>query len=195
MSSLINSKVFDIIKEDIESLDGRIILLKGNYCGGKSKCSGLFYMDSNDNPIIKVAKGSLLEEEWFGVLVHEYCHFIQWRDNSRLWNRFCDHDITYSQIILKPQKYKKELEALMELEINCEKCATNIIKNNKLFDHKKYVQSANAIIYKYAFLYNYGKWPNDNRKYKKVQDYCSTKILKSYKEYLNIPEKVINYYK
>jgi hypothetical protein len=187
--------VFDIIKEDIESLDGRIILLKGNYCGGKSKCSGLFYMDSNDNPVIKVAKGSLLEEEWFGVLLHEYCHFIQWRDNSRLWNRFCDHDITYSQIILKPQKYKKELEALMELEINCEKCATNMIKNNKLFDHKKYAQSANAIIYKYAFLYNYGKWPNDNRKYKKVQDYCSTNILKSYKEYLNIPEKVINYYK
>jgi hypothetical protein len=70
-----------------------------------------------------------------------------------------------------------------------------MIKNNRLFDHKKYAQSANAIIYKYAFLYNYGKWPNDNRKYKKVQDYCSTNILKSYKEYLNIPEKVINYYK
>ena len=195
MSSLINSKVFGIIKEDIESLNGRIILLKGNYCGGKSKCSGLFYMDSNDNPIIKVAKGNLEEDEWFGVLVHEYCHFIQWRDDIRLWNRFCDYDITYSQIILKPEKYKKELTALMELEIDCEKCATNIIKNNKLFNYKNYAQSANAILYKYAVLYKYGKWPNDNRKYKKVQEYCPTKILKSYKEYLNIPEKVINYYK
>ena len=195
MSSLINSKVFDIIKEDIESLDGRIILLKGNYCGGKSKCSGLFYMDSNDNPIIKVAKGTLLEEEWFGVLIHEYCHFIQWRDDSKLWNNFCDHDVTYAQIISKPQKYKKELEALIELEMDCEKCATAIIKNNKLFDYKEYAQSANAIIYKYAFLYNYNKWPNDNRKYKKVQEFCPKRILKSYKEYLDIPEKVYNYYK
>lgn len=195
MSFLINSRVFDIIKEDIESLDGRIILLKGNYCGGKSKCSGLFYMDANDNPIIKVAKGNLPEDEWFGVLIHEYCHFIQWRDDSRLWNHFCDYDITYSQIINKPEKYKKELQALMELEIDCEKCATAIIKNNKLFDHKKYVQSANAIIYKYAILYKYNKWPEDNRKYKKVQDYCPTKILKSYKEYLTIPEQVYNYYK
>lgn len=194
MSSLINSRVFDIIKEDIESLDGRIILLKGNYCGGKSKCSGLFYMDSNDYPIIKVAKGNLQEEEWFGVLIHEYCHFIQWRDDSRLWNRFCDYDITYSQIISKSQKYKKELQALMELEIDCEKCATAIIKNNKLFDYKKYAQSANAILYKYAMLYNYEKWPDDNRKYKKVQEFCPTRILKSYKEYLKIPEQVVNYY-
>jgi hypothetical protein len=195
MSSLINSKVFGIIKEDIESLDGRIILLKGNYCGGKSKCSGLFYMNSNDNPIIKVAKGNLEEDEWFGVLVHEYCHFIQWRDDTKIWNRFCDYDITYSQIILKPEKYKKELAALMELEIDCEKCATSIIKNNKLFDHKNYAQTANAILYKYAMLYKYGKWPNDNRKYQKVQEFCPTKILKSYKEYLEIPEKVIKYYK
>jgi hypothetical protein len=195
MSSLINSRVFGIIKEDIESLDGRIILLKGNYCGGKSKCSGLFYMDSNDNPIIKVAKGNLAEDDWFGVLIHEYCHFIQWRDDTPLWNRFCDYDITYSQIILKPEKYKKELAALMELEIDCEKSAARIIKNNELFDHKKYSQSANAIIYKYAFLYQYGKWPNDNRKYQKVQEFCPKRILKSYKEYINIPEQVYNYYK
>lgn len=195
MSFLINSEVFDIINEDIESLDGKVIFLKGDSCGGKSKCSGLFYLNSNDTPIIKVAKGSLTEEEWFGILLHEYCHFLQWRDDTKEWNKFCDYDITYSQIILKPQKYKKELESLMELEINCEKCATNIIKNNNLFNYKKYAQSANAIIYKYAFLYNYGKWPDDNRKYKKVQDFCPTKILKSYKEYLKIPTKISDYYK
>jgi hypothetical protein len=57
------------------------------------------------------------------------------------------------------------------------------------------VQSANAIIYKYAFLYNFGKWPEDNRKYEKVQNFCPAKILKSYKEYLEIPERVIQYYK
>lgn len=195
MSFLIKSPVFDIIKEDIENLDGRIIFVKGRYCGGKSKCSGLFYMDANDNPILKIAKGGLEEEEWFGVLLHEYCHFIQWRDDSKIWNKFCDYDVTYSEIILKPEKYKKELMALMELEINCEKCAVNIIKNNKLFDYKTYTQGANAILYKYAFLYKYNKWPEDNRKYKKVQEHCPAKILKSYKEYLEIPEKIYNYYK
>jgi hypothetical protein len=195
MSSLINSRVFSIINEDVESLDGKIILLKGSYCGGKSKCSGLFYLDSKDNPVIKVAKGSLLEEEWFGILIHEYCHFIQWRDDSSLWNNFCNHDATYAQIISKPEKHKKALQSLIDLEINCEKCTTNIIKNNKLFNHKKYAQGANAIIYKYSMLYKYHKWPDDNKKYQKVQDFCPSKILKSYKEYLNIPEKVYNYYK
>jgi hypothetical protein len=195
MSSLMNSKVFDIIKEDIESLDGKIILLKGRYCGGKSKCSGLFYMDAYDNPVIKVAKGSIPEEEWFGVLIHEYCHFLQWREDSRLWNNFCDYDITYSQIILKPEKYKKELIALMQLEIDCERSTFNIIKNNKLFDYKAYAKTANAILYKYAMLFNYNKWPEDNRKYQKVQDFCPQKILKSYNEYLKIPEEIVNYYK
>lgn len=195
MSSLIDSDVFDIIKEDIYSLDGKIILLKGNYCGGHSKCSGLFYLDSNDNPIIKVAKGNLKEEEWFGVLIHEYCHFLQWRDDSKTWSKFSDYDVTYSQILLKPEKYKKELIALFELEIDCEKRTFNIIKNNDLFDYKKYAQTANAILYKYAILYKNDKWPEDNRKYKKVQEFCPSKILKSYKEYLNIPEKIYNYYK
>jgi len=44
-------------------------------------------------------------------------------------------------------------------------------------------------------LYNYNKWPDNNRKYKKVKSFCSKKILKSHKEYLNIPEEIINYYK
>lgn len=195
MSSLINSRVFDIIKEDIESLDGKISLLKGDHCGGKSKCSGLFYLDAKDNPIIKVAKGSLKEEEWFGVLIHEYCHFLQWRDDLKPWEKFSDYDVTYSQILLKPEKYKKELVALFELEIDCEKRTLNIIKNNNLFDYKKYAQSANSILYKYAMLYKYNKWPEDNRKYRKVENFCPNKILKSYKEYLNIPEKIYNYYK
>ena len=102
-------------------------------------------------------------------------------------------EVNYS--LYNSENYKKELEALMELEIDCEKCAANIIKNNKLFDHKKYIQSANAILYKYAMLYKYNKWPSDNRKYQKVQDFCPTKILKSYKDYLEIPESVIQYYK
>lgn len=195
MSFLINSEVYSIIKEDIEALDGKIVFIKGRYCGGKSKCSGLFYLDSHENPIIKVAKGYLPEEEWFGVLLHEYCHFLQWRDDVKVWNKFCDNDTTYSQIILKPEKYKKELVSLMELELDCEKRVYSIIKNNKLFNIQKYTQNANAILYKYAFLYLFNKWPDDNRKYNKVAKFCSKRFLKTYKDYLNIPKEVMNYYK
>ena len=71
MSFLINSDVYSIIKEDLEDLHGKLIFVKGRYCGCKDKCSGVFYFDSQDNPIIKVAKGGLKDEEWFGVLIHE----------------------------------------------------------------------------------------------------------------------------
>jgi hypothetical protein len=83
----------------------------------------------------------------------------------------------------------------MELEINCEKGAVKIIKNNDLFDPKKYAQAANAILYKYAFLYKFNKWPEDNRTYQKIQNESPNRILKSYKEYLDIPKKIIDYYK
>jgi hypothetical protein len=192
--SFINSEVFKIIKEDLEDLDGKIVFVKGRYCGGKSKCSGLFYMNANEDPIIKVAKGGLDDEEWFGVLIHEYSHFLQWRDDTKIWNKFCDYDITYSHLLLKPQKYKKELLALMDLELDCEKRTVNIIKNNNLFDHKKYAQSANGILYKYAFLYNYNEWPDDNRKYKKVQRICPTTLLKNTQMYLDIPEEIVDMY-
>jgi len=195
MSFLINSDVYSIIKEDLEDLDGKLIFVKGRYCGGKNKCSGLFYLDAKDNPVIKVAKGGLEEDEWFGILIHEYCHFMQWRDNSKYWDRFCNYDVTYSQILSKPEKYKTALIALMELEINCEKGVVKIIKNNNLFDPKKYAQSANAILYKYAFLYKFNEWPEDNRTYQKIQNESPNRILKSYKEYLDIPKNIIDYYK
>jgi hypothetical protein len=195
MLFLKNSPVFKIIKEDIESLNGKIVFLKGRYCGGSSKCSGLFYLDSKDNPILKIATGATSKEEIFGILIHEYCHFLQWRDDSDLWNKFGDHDTSYSEIILHPEKNKKQLISLMMLEIDCEKCSFNIIKNNNLFDHKDYAQGANAILYKYAFLYNYNRWPENNKKYEKVKEFCPKTILKSYKDYLNIPKGIVDYYK
>ncbi|MEY4342221.1 MAG: hypothetical protein RL736_11 [Pseudomonadota bacterium] len=192
--SLNNSEVLKIVEEDLKDLDGKVVFVKGRYCGGKSKCSGLFYMDANDNPIIKVAKGGLKETEWFGVLIHEYAHFLQWRDDTKIWNNYCDYDITYSQILIKPDKYKKELLALMNLELDCEKRAYKIIKNNKLFDYKEYAQNANSILYKYAFLYNYNNWPDDNRKYRKVQKICPTKLLNNVKDYLDIPVDIVKIY-
>jgi hypothetical protein len=192
--SLNNSEVLKIVEEDLKDLDGKVIFVKGRYCGGRSKCSGLFYMDTNDNPIIKVAKGGLKEEEWFGVLIHEYAHFIQWRDDTKIWNKYCDYDITYNQILINPYKYKKELLALMNLELDCEKRAYKIIKNNHLFDYKKYAQNANSILYKYAFLYNYNNWPDDNRKYRQVQKICPTKLLDNVKDYLDIPIDIVKIY-
>jgi len=192
--SLNNSEVLKIIQEDLQDLDGKVVFVKGRYCGGKSKCSGLFYMDTNDNPIIKVAKGGLKEEEWFGVLIHEYSHFLQWRDDTKVWNKYCDYDVTYSQILIKPEKYKKELLALMNLELDCEKRAYKIIKNNNLFNYKQYAQNANSILYKYAFLYNYNNWPDDNRKYRKVQKICPTKLLDNVKDYLDIPKDIVEIY-
>lgn len=192
--SLIESDVFKIIQKDLKEYNGKINFLKGRYCGGESKCSGLFYTDCQDQPVIKVAKGSLKEEEWFGVLIHEYCHFLQWRDEVTVWNKFCNYTADYSDIVIRPKKYKKELLALIDLELDCEKRCYKIIKINKLFDHEVYAKSANAVLYKYAFLFQKGYWPDDNRKYKKAFNLSPVKLLKSPKDYFNIPKGIVEVY-
>lgn len=189
MSNLFRSSLFSIIKNDLREYDGRIIFCKGEYCGGESKCQGLFYLDSKQCPVIKVARGKASREEAFGVLIHEYCHFLQWRDGSSIWSEFNNKEFTFDDIILEPKKNKKNILLLIKLEADCERRSMKIIRQNNIIDEKEYARTANAVLYKYAYLYRYGTWPK-GIKLREVYELCPDKLLKSYKDYLNIPQDV-----
>jgi len=189
MANPFRSNLFGIIKKDLLEYNGKIIFCKGNYCGGDSQCQGIFYFNSKDEPVIKVAKGNVTTEESFGVLIHEYSHFLQWRDESRIWSEFDDHQFTFDDVILNPKKNKKNILLLIKLEADCERRSMKIIRKNSVIDEKQYAQIANAVLYKYAYLYHYNKWPS-SPKLKKTYEMCPDRILKSYKDYLNIPEDV-----
>jgi hypothetical protein len=96
--------------------------------------------------------------------------------------------------MLNPKKYKNEIIDLIALELDCEKKAARILKENKLLDIEDYVKSANAILLKYVYLYHYKKWPNKFLKFQKVKNSCSGKLFKSASEYINIDKELLNYY-
>lgn len=187
------SELLKEIKKDLQDFGGKVNLYKGPYCGGDSKCSGLFYLDSRDNPIIKIAKGGP-ENEWIGILVHEYCHFLQWKDDIKVWKKFSDNCATFDDLMLNPKKYKNEIIDLIALELDCEKKAVRILKANQLLDIEDYIKSANAILLKYAYLYHYNKWPNKFFKFQKVKKGCPDKLLKSASEYINTDKELLNCY-
>jgi len=139
--------------------------------------------------MIKVARGKTSQQEAFGVLIHEYSHFLQWRDQSKIWNEFDDNDFSFDNVILKPKKNKDKILLLIKLEADCERRSIRIIRKNNIIDDKLYAQMANAILYKYAYLYHYSTWPK-GAKLKDTYTLCPDKILKSYKDYLNIPKDV-----
>jgi hypothetical protein len=185
------SELIKEIKKDIEEFDGKLNIYKGKYCGGESKCSGLFYLDNNESPILKIAKGSN-PEQWVGILIHEYCHFLQWRDNSKAWRTFAEGCASFDDLMLNPAKYKKEIIDLISLELDCEKKTARIIKANNYFDINIYIKNANAILLKYVYLYYNNKWPSNFSKFKKVQDKCPAKLLKSSSDYLNIDKNILS---
>ena len=139
--------------------------------------------------MIKIARGNTTQQEAFGVLIHEYSHFLQWRDNSKIWNEFDEKNFSFDDVILKPKKNKDKLLLLIKLEADCERRSIKIIRKNNIIDDRVYAQMANAILYKYAYLYHYNTWPK-GIKLKQVYTICSDRILKSYKDYLNIPKDV-----
>lgn len=197
MVDFLKSNLYKCILEDLEDFEGKIVFCKGRYCGGDNQCSGIFYIDSKDRPVLKVATKTKFKEEWIGALLHEYCHFIQWRDETKEWINFEDKGLTFSEIIQKPKAYKKELLILLKLELDCEKKVFKILsKKNTYINKKKYIKTANAILYKYAFLYKENKWPAVNKyKFDKIVEICSEKLLESPSEYLIIPEEIYNLYK
>jgi hypothetical protein len=146
MSSLLKSELFKAIQKDLLKMDGRIVFNKGQFCAGKNRCHGIFYFNSKQKPVLRVAIGKKTEEEWFGVLIHEYCHFLQWKDNCRVWKAFNKADFSFSSIIDDPKKYEKEILILIRLELDCEKRSYNLINKTKIIDHKNYAMIANGVL-------------------------------------------------
>lgn len=192
MSLLKQKNLIALMRENIKDFDGEIMFLKGRVCGGKSRCSGIFFTDSEDRPIIKVATNNFKNrEDWLGTLVHEYCHFEQWKNNNSVWHKYDSSNISLEQVLLKPGNFKKELVDIIALELDCEKKSVRIIKNNNLFDTTKYIIYANAVLFKYVHAYHFGSWPEKSIKSIEVTDICPNKLLKSAGDYLKFDKSLI----
>lgn len=194
MENPLKNKVYSLIKRDLKTYDGKIVLLKGQYCGGSDRCYGMFEFDSNDNPVIKVAVGEKSNEEWFGVLLHEYCHFEQWKVRSKVWKEFEESNFSIEDILKNPRKHKKEILILIKLEADCERRVVQMLRKHDLFCAKRYAKEANAVLFKYGFLYTDNYWPKNNPELNNVWEDCPDRILRSYLSYLNIPENVYDTY-
>jgi hypothetical protein len=194
MRSVKQSPLYKIIKKDLKEYDGKIILYKGEYCGGNDRCYGMFDFNSKEQPVLKIAVGNKSNEHWFGILIHEYCHFLQWRDNTKIWKQFEESNFSIDDIINSPKKHKKELLLLMKLEADCERRVIKLIKKYRLFSVKEYAQEANAVLFKYGFLYTDGYWPKNNKELPECWTLCPDRILRSHLSYLNTPLDLYDIY-
>ena len=118
------------------------------------------------------------EHLWLGVLVHEFCHFLQYLENNKYW-QVChksrvDHFHKFDDWL--NGKSIKNIETVIDeikmLEYDCERKAVALIKKCKLkINVENYTQRANSYIAFYDHIKKSRKWYGNLAPYENKQIY------------------------
>ena len=103
--------------------------------------------------------------EWFSSFIHEYCHFLQHKDEHPLfsgdslynaWNTFGEY--LDGKIELNDE-VRHAFDIVQGCELDCEKRAVEIIQEFGLnINLKEYIQRANAYIFFFEVMLEVGTW-------------------------------------
>lgn len=93
----------------------------------------------------------------FEILLHEYCHFLQWKTDRRLWEKSNEtYNVLFNWIAdptleVSDEQLNQSLHDILEIEHDCEKKALKIIKNSPIedFNVDKYMRAVNAYLWSY----------------------------------------------
>lgn len=151
----------------------------------KTKCNGYF---DDVSEVIAVATSKPIEQ-WFPTLVHESCHFDQWRYFTKVWSDYSNNscsdnkldDILTGKLVLSENDNKEYFRISRELELDCERRTINKIKEYNLpIDIKKYAKGAASYVLFYNYVEKYKKWYVMGR-----EPYNTESILKEMPESLD----------
>lgn len=120
----------------------------------------------------------------FETLIHEYNHFLQWKNRPKFWEK-CDgynnpflawkegyhNDITKNKLT---RAFNKAIELERDCEINSIKC---IKKYDLDVDLEKYIKEANSYLFSYHFVKKYRDWPKSSIYTEELINNMPNKIL------------------
>ena len=132
------------------------------------------------------------------IFLHEFCHFLQWRDSNDFWTDCIEEGCSpFFSWLAGDNRYSENIDQARQktvlLEMDCDKRALRLNKKFELgIDPKKYTQASNAYLYSYLVTQKLRKWPKSN-KYsvyrQEVSEVYPTKFLPpdEYDKISNIP--------
>lgn len=120
------------------------------------------WFDAEDKEFVVALKHHM----GFEILLHEYCHFIQWKTDRKLWDKSqLTYDVLFDWVNypkfhyglplkdydVSPEKLDQSLHDILEIEHDCEKRVLKLVKNCPIedFDTDKYIRAANAYLWSY----------------------------------------------
>lgn len=93
----------------------------------------------------------------FEIMIHEYCHFLQWKYDREFWDNSSEHyDLLFDWIsdqnlVATEEDLVKSLNTILSIEHDCEKRVLKLVQNNPIegFDKDKYIRAVNAYLWSY----------------------------------------------
>lgn len=146
-------------------------------------CSG--YFCDRDKALV-VACGKPFNE-WFEILIHEFCHMEQWKNDDRWtkWGTACEKtwDWVSGSIMLNKTQLANIMDDMVELEKDCELRAVEKIKKwNLPINMTRYIKKANVYLYSYHMLPILKRFPTGIYTDKVLIDMAPKGFKKTYRD-------------
>ncbi len=96
----------------------------------------------------------------FEILLHEYCHFKQFKENIELWNKSLElYDLLFDWCLnpkkrVSKQRLEESMRSIIEIEHDCEKRVLKLLLLNPIegVSIKQYTKAANAYLWSYQIM-------------------------------------------
>lgn len=165
-----HSKLFlESIEEELILSNVYYHLPKKEAVGSKTsslKTSGFFRGDPDPELVVATKKPL---SSWFPILIHEYCHYLQWKEQSPLWRHHQEltsalgGDALFDWIEGKKDLEEETLDELFSvtiaLEKDAEERAVEIIRTRNLpVDIESYLKGARSYLLFYQFVRKHRLW-------------------------------------
>lgn len=161
-----------------------------DYCGG--------WFDSNKREFVVAMKNRL----GFEILIHEYSHYLQWKDRKRFYNKKLKSvEIVFNWIdgkFFKKSIIEEAIREVIELEWDCEVNAMKkIISYDLSVNLNEYAQAANAYLMFYQYILETRLWCKTSPYNPKIMSMMPTSLqpLEYYQTSVNLTDKLRKEYK
>lgn len=144
LQSILNDLALHAINVKLEYTD-TVYTKEGTPCSG--------FMDKDVNTFCV----AIQDENWFLVLLHEYCHFKQEREG--LWSTKEELELfsrrekwALGQEEMDPEDVLRATRLIQACELDCEKRVVQILKTHAIpVDIEDYIRQANAYVLSYEY--------------------------------------------
>lgn len=150
---------------------------------------GWFGNDEGDEEFVVAMKHPMS----FEIFIHEYCHFLQWKNDRNFWESSTEYyDVLFDwiknpQLETSTEDLNKSLNTILSLEHDCEKRALKLVHNNPIenFDINRYKRAVNAYLWSYHLNLELRKRPVNPIYSDRVLPYMSDVFVADLSYYLD----------